>query len=240
MHLFRCEGSDLAPVAKHCDAIRDREDLIESMRDVEDAETPFGNTTDGGEENLDLHAREGCRRLVEDENLGARLPVPEGTRNGDTRALGLREVAYWSADIEIEAELAHHRCCLAPLVPPANSTAEACREPASKTQVLNDTEVVDESNGPGERNENLRRARGRGMTERHGRSFDLDDRAVFGVMEPRKQLDERRLPRAVLPDECVNLSGSDLERHVAQGARSTKRLHIRWSATSGVLLVEGI
>ena len=59
VHLFRCEGSDLAPVAKHCDAIRDREDLIESMRDVEDAETPFGNTTDGGEENLDLHAREG-------------------------------------------------------------------------------------------------------------------------------------------------------------------------------------
>jgi len=42
------------------------------------------------------------------------------------------------------------------------------------------------------------------------------DRAAVGRQEPERQLDRRRLARSVRPDEAEDLSGTHLEREIAQ------------------------
>jgi hypothetical protein len=43
-------------------------------------------------------------------------------------------------------------------------------------------------------------------------------------MEPGEDLDQRRLARAVLADECVDLPGADIEVHVAQSLHAREGL----------------
>src|SRR5581483_5318905 len=205
-HLPRLERPDPGAVAKDGDPVRDGEDLVEAMGDVEDAEPTRGDAADRREEHGDLGAREGGRRLVEHEDPGIRLPVPERARDRHSGALGLRELADRAAHVELEPELAHHRPRFAPLAAPTDSAAEAGREPAAETEILDDAEVVDQGEVLVDEPE-ARGARRSGMAERHQDSVHLDGGALLRLVDACEQLDERRLARAVLPDQGVDLAG---------------------------------
>ena len=84
-------GGDVAAVAHHGDAVGEREDLVEAVRDEQDAGSAVAQAAGDGEEAVDLDARERRGRLVHDEHLRVerdRLRDLDDLLVGDREALG--------------------------------------------------------------------------------------------------------------------------------------------------------
>ena len=136
--------ADLGTVAQHADAVGDREDLVEPVRDIEDADTALAHAPHGLEQDLDLGLRERRGRLVEHQHARAVLPLPEGAGDGDTGALGSGELRHRAPDVDLEAQRREHVVRAAALGTPQDPPAGAGLEAAPEGEVLHDAERVDE------------------------------------------------------------------------------------------------
>ena len=218
------ERPDLEAVAKHGHAAGDREDLVEPVRDVEDAQPLLLDIADRREQVLDLGPRQRRGRLVEHQDLRRLVGVPEGASDRDHRSLRGRQVADGAPDVDVvEAEGGEHAAGARALGRPADPSAPAGGEPATERKVLDQIQRVDEGQVLMDEPE-ARLARGGGGPEADLLASDDHRRAVLGAVESGQQLDQGRLARPVLPDQGMDLARRDVEIDREQGASARERL----------------
>ena len=111
-------GHDVAAVAHHGDALAEREDLVQPVRDEEHRGAPGAQRLDDAEEAVDLGLRERGGRLVHHDH--ARLGR-ERLGDLDDLLVGDREPARDAVGIELDAELLEQ-----PLRPRAACAAGRC------------------------------------------------------------------------------------------------------------------
>ena len=148
------------------------------------------------------------------------IPVLEGTHDRHRRPLGRRQRGNGLADVRSEAErqqqLLGASDLAAPADPPSSSGLVAAPEAevVDRRQRRHEAEVlVDDAD-----------LLALGLAERpqvDGLAAELHVGAVVGPHVAGEQLDQRRLARAVLPDERMDLAGQDLERRPVEG-------HLTW------------
>ena len=109
------------------------EDLVEAVRDVDDAEALLAHAADRLEQHLDLVPRQRGGRLVDDEDPRA-LPVTQRAGDRDAGALRGAELGDRPADVEVVAERAHPLARVAPLGRPADAAAERRLEPRARAR----------------------------------------------------------------------------------------------------------
>ena len=130
----------MAAVAHHGDALAEREDLVQPVRDEQHRRAPGAQRLDDAEEALDLGLRERGRRLVHHDH--ARLGR-ERLGDLDDLLVGDREPACDAVGIELDAELVEQPRGLAPHAPPVDAPAAAQRLGADE-DVLRDGQVGEE------------------------------------------------------------------------------------------------
>ena len=206
---LRVERALVPAVAKDRDAVGDLEHLRQAMAHVHhaDAATPAGG--DGPMQRLHLVRSQGGGRLVEqqhlrvgDERLGHLEELAVGQGEGPRR--GVRE------QLEVEVELGQE--LPRPLLPP----------PERRSLVLGrrQVEVVLHRLGQDQRGVLVGHRQAQLPGQRRGipaKGFAPDpDRAQIGVDEPAGDPEEGRLPRAVLADDGVDLTGTAVEADIGQ------------------------
>ena len=128
---------DVASVAHHGDALTDREDLLEPMRDEEHRVAARAQRLDDAEQPLDLGRRQRGGRLVHHDHARVRR---QRLRDLDELLVGDREAAREPVGIEPDAELLEHGGRLA-THPPAVDAAEALERLHADEDVLGDAQV---------------------------------------------------------------------------------------------------
>ena len=194
--------ADVAAQAQHGDAVGDREDVAEIVRDEDDREPLLREPLDELEHLMGLRDAERRGRLVEDHELrvphhglGDRDGLPLATREGgDVLAVrpdrGDREAA------ERLARAALHRRLV--------EAAEPIHELAPEVHVLDDVQVVAEreilvDDLDAERGGVLR------LVDRHVLALE-PELAGVRLVDPGDRLDEGRLAGAVVADERHHLA----------------------------------
>src|SRR5438093_2955615 len=209
-------GRDGAPVSKDRDAVGDGEDLLEPVRDVDDAQAPRAEAAHHGEEALHLRVREGGRRLVEDDRLRF---VGQRPRDLHELLLGHAQRAHGDAGRDPRAEAVQQRLRGAGHVaPPQERPALLApeedvlgrRQLRHQRQLLVDD--VDADAADGER-----------IAERQRVSLEPGFPGI-GHHRPPEDLDERGFPRAVLAQQRVDLARPQLEVDAFQRADAGERL----------------
>ena len=206
------EQACVAPEPKHGDAIGDREDVVEVVRDQNDGEALLAEPLDEFEHLLGLRDPERRGRLVEDDEL--RVPH-HGAGNRDRLALPARERRHLLADRADRRDaqrlqclggvLLHHRLL---------KDLERVVRLATEIHVLDDVEVVAECEvlvhdlDP-EVGSFLRAG------DVNAIAFEVD-LALVDRVDARDALDQRRLARAVVADERHHLTASHLEIDVRE------------------------
>ncbi|MDQ0615109.1 hypothetical protein QF046_002750 [Microbacterium sp. W4I4] len=197
-------------VAQHREAVADRVDLVEEVRDEEDGDALIAQRAHHGEQALDLCGVQAGGRLVEDEHL--RL---DGHRAADRDELlqGDGEGGEGLVGVEaLEAEPGERVGGGAVGGPPVD--AEEASDLVSEHHVLTDGEIRGEVDLLVDRRDAglLRIARAREA------AFPADDRDRSGVdpVYPGERLDERRLARAVLAHQRVDLAREQSEVDVVE------------------------
>src|SRR5204862_3332556 len=104
------------------------EDLVEPMRDIDDANAARSDSPDRVEQDLDVVAWKHRGGLVDHEKAGV-VGSAQRTRDRDPCALGRRELADRTPSVELVPELAHRSprrtVCCAPPNPPQRAGVEA-------------------------------------------------------------------------------------------------------------------
>ncbi len=211
-------GRDGFAVAEDRDAIRDGGDLLEAVRDVDDAGAVLAEPGHHGEQPLDLALAQRRGRLVHDE-----YPRVGADRLGDLDDLLLRHAERLDEPFGIDrgADAAEQlRRVLTPGFPAQSAPGAAALE--RQRDVLGDGQVREERGLLVDRRDakGARRVR---VDMRDGPARD-GQRAGIGALRAGHDLDERRFAGAVLPDERVDLPGAQVEGHAAQGAHAGERL----------------
>ena len=137
-------GADLAAVAQDSDPLGDLEHLVQAVGYVEDAHAALAHAADRVEERVHLGLGQRGGRLVEHQQAGAGLPLPQGPGDRDAGAFRGGEVADRRADVEAEAERPDHLARRAALAAPPDSRADAGVEAAAQRKVLGHVQVVDQ------------------------------------------------------------------------------------------------
>ncbi len=166
-------GADPLPVAQHRDPVADREDLVETVGDVDDTEPGCADALQGGEQGRHLLARQRRGRLVDHEHP-RRLPVPQ--RPGDRHAgpLGRAELGHRSSYVEVVAQGLHPSLDVPALRVPADPPAPRRHELATEHEVLDGAEGLDETEVlMHEPEARVARVRGRGQIDVVAREPDL-------------------------------------------------------------------
>ncbi len=196
---------DELTVAQDRDAVADRVDLVEEVRDEEDGDTLVAKTSHHGEEDLDLGGVQARGRLVEDENLGV----------GDHRAADRDELLQRDRDgregcagVEVaEPHAGEGVLGLGVGLPPVD--AEGAADLVPEHHVLTDGEVRAEVDLL------VHRGDAGGLRGRRSREVALlaedEDVARVDLIDAGQRLDQGRLPRAVLTHEGVDLAGEEPE-----------------------------
>ena len=218
-------GLHVRPVAQDRDPVGERADLLQPVRDEEHADALGRDRADGGEEPLHAVAWKVRRGLVQDEHaaLLALQPV-ERAHDRDQRALDLAQRAHLGLRLDVaEPERPQRLAHALALAPPGDAPAHARLEVAD-AQVLehghlrHEPEVlVDEREPEQMRLPWVERQRDR-------RTGDRQARAVVGRVVAREDLDERRLARAVLPQQAVHLTRQDVQVEALQDGLPRERL----------------
>ena len=213
-------GGDHAAAAQHRHAVRELEDLVEPVRDVEHARARAPDLPDHREEPLHLVVRQDRGRLVEDEHSAAALPALQRRGDRDDRPLDRRRGGERAVDVEIDAEAREHAMGLLLLLAPAHAAHRSASEAAVQREVVHGVELeheaevlVDEAQPVGHR-----------VAEVERRAVDLRHAAGVRRVVAGERLDQRRLAGAVLAHERVDLARLDVERRVDQGARGPEGL----------------
>ena len=220
----RClERPDLEAVAQHGHAAGDREDLVEPVRDVEDAQPLLLDLADRREQVLDLGPRHvavgsSSTRIFADSSESQRARAIATTVR--SAAVSRRR----GAGRRCPRSRARRACCgRARARPPSGSVRPAGGEPAAEREVLDQVQRVDEGQVLMDEPE-ARLARGGGGPEADLLAGDDHRRAVLGAVESGQQLDQGRLARPVLPDQGMDLALRDVETDRVQGASARERL----------------
>ena len=211
---------DHAPGAQDRDAVGDLEDLVQAVRDVEDAGAAALHLAHHRQQPLDLVVGEHRGRLVEHEHSTASVPALKCARDRDDRPLDRRGLGERAMDVDLDVEALEDSVGLLGLLSPANASAEAPDEVAPEREVVHRVQfqhqpevLMDEPEPVGHR-----------VTERERLAGQLSDgTGVRGVVAG-EGLDQGRLPGSVLTDKRVDLTLADLDRRVDQSPCSGKRL----------------
>ena len=222
-------GGDHAAAAQDGDAVGQREDLVEPVRDVEHARARAADLADHGEQPLDLVVRQHRGRLVEHQHAVAAVPALQRRGDRDHRALDRRGGGQRAVDVEVDAEAGEDAAGLALLLAPADAAQRAAGEAAVQREVVHGVELEDEPEVLVDEAQPVRD----GVAERERLAVELRDGAGIGRVVAGERLDQRRLARAVLADERVDLARADVERRVDQRARGAERLGERADAQDG-------
>ena len=126
-------------------------------------------------------------------------------------------------DVEVDAELRHQASRLPRLFAPEDATASPAREAVTEREIVHRAQLEDETEILVDESQTRVRRVAR-VTERERLAVELGLRARVRVVIPGEDLDQRRLPRAVLSDERMDLALADVERGVDQRTRSGERL----------------
>jgi hypothetical protein len=127
-------------VAQHRDAIADRVDLFEEVRDEEDRNALLSESAQRSEQGLDLLSIEAGRRFVEHEDLGMGHHRP---RDGDELLHRRRQCGHRESRVEFtQTQLFEHRHG----APPRSTPRDAVPAPLlmADHHVLGDREIVAE------------------------------------------------------------------------------------------------
>ena len=211
-------GRDVAPVAHHRDALAEREDLVEPVRDEEHRRALRAQRLDDAEEAVDLRLRERGGGLVHDDH--ARLGR-ERLGDLDDLLVGDREPARDAVGVELDAELVEQALDLAPHRARGRCAGSSQRLGADE-DVLGDRQIR-EQRGLLEDDGDAGRVRLRGRVEDDLLAVDQHPPAV-GPVHAGEDLDERRLAGAVLADERVRLAAAQLDPAVLERAHRAEAL----------------
>ncbi len=204
-------------VAEYREAIGDREHLVQAVGDEDRRDALVAEPPDEREERLHLVVGERARRLVEDED--ARVDR-QSARDLDHLLLVGPQPPDEVVRVDVELEAGERLPRPAPRRVPVDERP-AADHPVTEENVLGDREV-------GRERRLLRHCRD-ALPERVGRVAERrlasseGDRRRVGLDLPREDLQHRRLARAVLADERVDLARVDRRaaRHAARGRRRT-------------------
>ncbi len=207
-----------ASVAHGRHPVADLEELVEEMRHVEHRDPGAPELADHPEEHRGLLGVERRRRLVHDNQ--ARVER-DGAGDGHKLLDRGRVLPERCSHVDVDAEPAED------LAGPGVRGAPVDQEPqpprlVAHHHVLGDRAQWHEvellvNRGDARR---LRFARACDLARRAGEA----DRAGVAAIDASEDLDERRLARAVLADQRVNLAGRDLKRRAVQGRHAPERL----------------
>ena len=222
--------------AQHGDAVADLEDLVETVRDVEDAGAAATYLGDDLEEVADLVGRQHGRRLVEHEDAAAAFPALQRGDDRDDHALHGREQRHRPMDVDLEVEPLQQLAGLAGLLAPVDRAEAAAGERVAKREVVHHAELEHEPEVLVHEVEAVMALVGDGG---HVERLALEPRlrARVGLVVAGERLDQRRLARAVRADEGEHLVLEDLERHVLQRARADEGLREALDPQEGLLRV---
>ena len=198
---------DVATVAHHGDALADREDLLEPVRDEEHRVSARPQRLDDAEQPVDLRAGERGGRLVHHDHARVR---GQRLHDLDQLLVGDREPARETVRVEPDAELVEDGGRLA-AHPPAVDAAEALERLRADEDVLGDAQVGEERRLL-EDDRDPRRLRLLGVVEDRLLAVEHEPARV-GPVDAGEDLDERRLARAVLADEPVHLAARRARCH---------------------------
>ena len=116
--------ADGLAVAQHGDAIGDRENFFEPVRDVDDADLLRLEARDDLEQPLHFGLAQGRRRLVHDEHSRGR---PDRLRNLDELLLGHAEAVDQPIGVDVGADALQQVARLAPAAAPVDAAPRGAR-----------------------------------------------------------------------------------------------------------------
>ncbi len=206
----------MAPVAQHGDPVRQSEDLLETVRNVDDAQAALAQPAQHGEQALHLESRQRRRRLVQDQH-----PRVDGERARDLDHLLLGDAQAGDRGgrgdphaqlVEQRLDGAHH------LAAPQEQPAALPAQP----DVLGDAQFRHERefliNDADAAQPNGQRIAGwQGPAVEQDLARVRRDRAA-------EHLDQRGLAGAVLADERMDFPGRQLEIHLVYGTGAAVEL----------------
>ena len=207
--------ADQPAVAQNRDAVADLIDLIEKMRDEDDADAAQRELAHHLEEDLDLVAIEARSRLIEDQH--ARRLVDSAGDRSDVLHRD-RIISERLGDIDMQVELrkqcggAAAHLGLAHQTEPRRLPAEI--EVLRHGQVLEQIDLLIDGRNP-------RIDRGLGRARRDLGAAEPDN-AGIARKHAGHRLDQGGFPRAVLAEQRVNFAGPQGEIHLLQGAQRAK------------------
>ncbi len=173
---------------------------MQLVADVEDRAAALAELAQRLEQQRHLLRGQHAGRLVHDQEL--RLQQ-QRTYDLDALALADRERGYDAVRVELQPVLVHDPRDLVGQLPAAMRPVHAERDVLEHRQRLEQREVL-------EHHANAHRARAPGAGDRDGCAV-ADDFAGVGLHDPVDHLDQRRLARAVLAEQRVNLPRGHLE-----------------------------
>ena len=196
------------------------EDLVEAVRDEEDAAALVAQAAGDGEQPLHLDAAEGGGRLVHDQHFGVQrdgLGDLDDLLVGDRQAVGACGSGSMrhAEPLEQLRGLGVHRAAV--------DAAEPAVGLAAHEDVLGDRQVREERRLlVDDRDAGVLRSRRR-LRKSTLWPADLEVAGVAAV-HAGDDLDQRRLAGAVLADECVDFAGLDVDGAAGQGTTGPKVL----------------
>ena len=218
--LAHVDGANPTAVTQDRDLVGEAEHLVEVVGDEQNGGSAGGDAAQGGEEPLDLGARQRRGRLVEHQQRDA-LEVVQGPGDGHGRAFRLGQRADHRPRRDVIAEGGEGAPCVGPLG--ASVQGHQTTPGAGQAEVVRDAHALDQpevlmheaqAGGP---------SSGRGA-EREGLPGDLGFGAGVGLVVAGEDLDESRLAAAVLSDQRVDLARGDLEIDPAKRPLGAKGL----------------
>ena len=202
-------------VAQDGDPVRDAEDLAEVVRDKQHPVAFGAQPADRLEQPVDVPGGQGGRRFVEHDQQPPVPGVRQGPRDRDRGALAHAERADRGPDIGVHAYPAQVAAGPVGRLAPPDPAAQTDRVRAAEHHVVEDAQLQDQGEILVDEAQSRRPRRvSAAELERAAVQFGLGSRV--GLMVAGEQLDERRLPRAVLPHEGVDLAVIHGEVHVPQ------------------------
>ena len=193
-------GFDRLPIAEDGDAIGNREDLLETMRDIDDAAAVRLEQPDDREQALDFAFGQRGRRLVHDDDLRVGA---DGLGDLDDLLLGHAERFDEARRIDRGAdpaeELRRPALTCRPVQPPPRAAGfERHRDVLCDGQVGEERRLLVDGG-------DAERAGAAGIHRRHDVAVD-DELAAIRRLGAGDDLDEGGFPRAVLTDEGVHFA----------------------------------
>jgi hypothetical protein len=214
------------PSRRHGHAVADLDRLVEVVRHQQDARAVVDERAHQPEEPLDPQPGKERGRLVEHQYrllVLALAQLLDRAHDRQQRALHLRECAHRRGGIDaVQAVTLQDRGGMPALLAPADRAPAAGPEAGdhevlAHRQLGHEPEIlVDEGQAE--------------APERPGRQRQIDGRAAqreltgIGLVEAREHLQQRGLPRAVLPQQTVHLGGEQLQVDVGERLHAAEAL----------------